>query len=165
MAKQISMTDEERADVIRNASKSYRASNKELTPYNPSASRPPEPEAVPEAVSEEMPEPEENLLPEEPEPDKSSIVQPQRETNKRKRGQSTASFKETFLVRNEIKTRQCVYISHRVHALIAKLVRTLVDAGNEITVGGYIDTVLDEHMQLHKDEINELYRQQRGDLL
>jgi hypothetical protein len=160
------MTDEERADVIRNASKSYRASNKELTPYNPSASRTPEP--VPEPVPEEIPEQKEELLPEEPEPEKPSVVQSQREvreTNKRKRGQSPASFKETFLVRNEIKTRQCVYISHRVHALIAKLVRTLVDAGNEITVGGYIDTVLDEHMQLHKDEINELYRQQRGDLL
>lgn len=96
------------------------------------------------------------------------VIQPPQETkesSRRKRGQQSAGFKETFLKRNEIKTRQCVYISHRVHSLIAKLVRTLVDTGNDITVGGYIDTVLEEHLNVNKEEINELYRQQRGDLL
>ena len=47
--------------------------------------------------------------------------------SRRKRGQQSAGFKETFLKRNEIKTRQCVYISHRVHSLIVRLVRTLVE--------------------------------------
>jgi hypothetical protein len=87
-----------------------------------------------------------------------------KEPSKRKRGQS-AGYKETFLKRNEMKTRQCVYISHDVHAVIANLVRTLVSAGNEITVGGYIDTVLNEHLQAFKDEINELYRQPQDDLV
>lgn len=97
-----------------------------------------------------------------------SVIQSPQETKespRRKRGQQSAGFKETFLKRSEIKTRQCVYISHRVHSLIAKLVRTLVDTGNDITVGGYIDTVLEEHLNVNKEEINELYRQQRGDLL
>jgi len=102
-----------------------------------------------------------------------AVVEPEREPEavheakeqtRRKRGQS-ANYKETYLKRNEIKTRQCVYISYDVHALIAKLVRTLVDEGSDISVGGYIDTVLWEHLQLHKEEINELYRHQRGDLL
>lgn len=87
-----------------------------------------------------------------------------KEMPKRKRGQ-TADYKETFLRRNEMKTRQCVYISYDVHAVIAKLVRVLVSAGNDVTVGGYIDTVLYEHLQSHKEEINEAYRQQQGDLL
>ena len=87
-----------------------------------------------------------------------------KEPSKRKRGQSVG-YKETFLKRNEMKTRQCVYISYDVHAVIAKLVRVLVSAGNDITVGGYIDTVLAEHLQANKEEINEVYRQQQGDLL
>jgi len=79
----------------------------------------------------------------------------EKEAPKRKRNQGT-SYKETYVKRNEMKTRQCVYISHDVHAVIAKLVRALVDAGNDISVGGYIDTVLNEHLQLHKEEINEV---------
>ena len=76
-----------------------------------------------------------------------------------------AGYKETFLKRNKIKTRQCVYISFDAHTVITKLVRALVDAGNDISVGGYIDTVLNEHLQLHKEEINEIYRQRPDDLL
>ena len=85
--------------------------------------------------------------------------------SRRKRGQQSAGFKETFLKRNEIKTRQCVYISHRVHSLIVRLVRTLVESGNEVTLGGYIDIVLEEHLNQNKEEINQLYRQERGDLI
>lgn len=85
--------------------------------------------------------------------------------SRRKWGQQSAGFKETFLKRNEIKTRQCVYISHRVHSLIVRLVRTLVESGNEVTLGGYIDTVLEEHLNQNKEEINQLYRQERGDLI
>ena len=87
-----------------------------------------------------------------------------KETPKRKRSQSQG-YKETFLKRNDIKTRQCVYISYDVHAVIAKLVRALVDTGNDITLGGYIDTVLTEHLQANKEEINEIYRQRQNDLL
>jgi len=99
----------------------------------------------------------------EPEPE----AEPQREVrepSKRKR-QQAAGYKDTFLKRNEMKKRQCVYIGYETHALIAKLVRALVSAGNEISVGGYIDTVLTEHLQANRDEINEVYRQQQGDLL
>lgn len=87
-----------------------------------------------------------------------------KEHSRRKRNQAQG-YKETFLKRNEIKTRQCVYISYDVHAKIAKLVRALVDAGNDISVGGYIDTVLNEHLQTNKEEINEIYRRPPEDLL
>ncbi|WP_080904062.1 DUF3408 domain-containing protein [Parabacteroides sp. Marseille-P3160] len=105
------------------------------------------------------------IQPAEPALEDSPPEQPkEKETPKRKRG-GQAGYKETFLKRNEIKTRQCVYISFDVHAVITKLVRALVDAGNDISVGGYIDTVLNEHLQLHKEEINEVYRQRPDDLL
>ncbi|MDR2385005.1 MAG: DUF3408 domain-containing protein [Tannerella sp.] len=71
----------------------------------------------------------------------------------------------TFLKSKKIKMRQCVYISHDIHAVIAKLVRAMVSAGKDISIGSYIDTVLAEHLQANKEEINEMYRQQQGDLL
>lgn len=97
----------------------------------------------------------------EPLPEQTAEV---KETPRRKRSQAQG-YKETFLKRNEIKTRQCVYISYDVHAKIVKLVRALVDAGNDISVGGYIDTVLNEHLQANKEEINEIYRRPPEDLL
>ncbi|WP_432319140.1 DUF3408 domain-containing protein [Phocaeicola dorei] len=85
-----------------------------------------------------------------------------RETGKgKKRGLS--EYGEKFLKRNELKTRQCVYISGQIHAVISRLVHVIAD--KDITVGGYIDTVLAEHLERHKEEINELYRQKKEDLL
>lgn len=85
-----------------------------------------------------------------------------RETgNGKKRGLS--EYGEKFLKRNELKTRQCVYISGQIHAVISRLVHVIAD--KDITVGGYIDTVLAEHLERHKEEINELYRQKREDLI
>ena len=79
----------------------------------------------------------------------------------KKRGLS--EYGEKVLKRNELKTRQCVYISGQIHAVISRLVHVIAD--KDITVGGYIDTVLAEHLERHKEEINELYRQKREDLL
>lgn len=137
--------------VIEQAKKSNREQKPDPVP-------PPEPKVTPEEMVQPLPE-REILTAAESEP-----LREIKEPSKRRRGQ-VAGYKETFLKRNEMKTRQCVYISYDVHALIAKLVRALVSAGNDISVGGYIDTVLAEHLQANKDEINEMYRQQQGDLL
>ena len=72
-------------------------------------------------------------------------------------------YDATYLVRNEIKTRQCVYISREVHGKISKIVNVIADS--EITVGGYIDTVLMRHLEEHRDEINGLYRRERDNLI
>ena len=60
-----------------------------------------------------------------------------RESSRRKRQEEDYMM---FLRRNELKTRQCVYISRDVHSKILKIVNDI--AGREITVGGYVDTVL-----------------------
>ena len=81
-----------------------------------------------------------------PEP---SPVQPvtrekaQRESGRRKR--QDEDYNELFLRRNEIKTRQCVYISRDVHGKILRIVNDI--AGGEISVGGYVDTVLRQHLE------------------
>lgn len=93
-----------------------------------------------------------------------AFVQPQeqpKEPSRRKK--QNADYGSTFLQRNEIKTRQCVYISREVHNKISKIVNVIAD--KEITVGGYIDSVLAQHLEQHKEEINELYRRQREDLI
>jgi len=38
-------------------------------------------------------------------------------------------------------------------------------ANRDVTVGGYIDSVLLLHLETHKDEINELYKKERKDLI
>lgn len=61
-----------------------------------------------------------------------------RETGKgKKRGLS--EYGEKFLKRNELKTRQCVYISGQNHAVISRLVHIIAD--KDITVGGYIVSI------------------------
>ncbi|MDR2385097.1 MAG: DUF3408 domain-containing protein [Tannerella sp.] len=77
---------------------------------------------------------------------------------RRKRNQGNADYGSQFLGRNEFKTRQCVYISQRVHATISEIVRVISD--REITVGGYIDSILLEHLETHRDEITELYNRE-----
>ena len=64
-----------------------------------------------------------------------------RESSRRKRQEEDYMM---FLRRNELKTRQCVYISRDVHSKILKIVNDI--AGREITVGGYVDTVLRQHV-------------------
>ena len=85
----------------------------------------------------------------------------QREGNRRKKPEE--DYNAMFLRRNEIKTRQCVYISRDVHGKILKIVNDI--AGGEISVGGYVDTVLRQHLEQHKERINELYKKQREDLI
>lgn len=81
--------------------------------------------------------------------------------SRRRRG----SYDEVYLKRRELKTRQPVYISQEIHHSIIKLVHLLALAGKEISVGGYIDNVLAEHLRQHKDEIAELYRSGIDDIL
>lgn len=73
---------------------------------------------------------------------------------RRKKG--NINYGDIFFKRNEFKTRQCAYISRKNHKIISTVVRMLGD--KDITVGGYIDLILSEHLEQYKDEIIEAYR-------
>ena len=90
-----------------------------------------------------------------------STAESTKEGGRRKR--QNVDYTTTFLKRNEIKTRQCVYISREIHNQISRIVNVISD--KEITVGGYIDTVLACHLEQHKDEIKELYKKQLENLI
>ena len=109
------------------------------------------------------PAPEEESVPESEQPSAPSPAKekPLKDSGRRKRQED--DYTGLFLRRNEIKTRQCVYISRDVHSKILKIVNDI--AGREISVGGYVDTVLRQHLEQHKEKINELYRKQREDLI
>jgi hypothetical protein len=74
-----------------------------------------------------------------------------------------ASYEEQYLKPVEIDRRQCVYISKRNHGVLTSLIRSLSQKG--LTVGGYIDNVITEHLEKHKAEINHIYRRERNDLI
>ena len=66
-----------------------------------------------------------------------------------------AEYGEQYLQSRELKVRQCVYISRDTHETMVDIVKRIGQKG--LTIGVYIDTILKEHLQDHKDEINELY--------
>jgi hypothetical protein len=74
---------------------------------------------------------------------------------------SSESYDAAFLKRNEIKTRQCVYISREIHKRISRIVSVL--AKHELTVGGYIDLILEKHLEENQEEINGLLRKEIDD--
>ncbi|NDV57960.1 DUF3408 domain-containing protein [Bacteroides sp. 519] len=103
----------------------------------------------PEVTTEEKNE-EEPILPARQEiSDEQRTVKP---LSKRKQGEI---YESKFLQPRELKIRQCVYISRSVHETIADIVKRIGERG--LTVGVYIDTILQQHLQENKEEINALY--------
>lgn len=68
-----------------------------------------------------------------------------------------------YLVTREIQVRKCVYISRDIQQKIARIVGVLADG--DTTIGGYIDNVIEEHLNLYRDEINALYRERQSNLV
>ena len=89
-------------------------------------------------ISSDAPAEESTAVPEPSPMQAATREKAQREGNRRKKPEE--DYNAMFLRRNEIKTRQCVYISRDVHGKILKIVNDI--AGGEISVGGYVDTVL-----------------------
>ena len=82
-------------------------------------------------------------------------------TQRRCSKDSPVSYDAAFFKRNEIKTRQCVYISREIHKRISRIVSVL--AKHELTVGGYIDLILERHLEENQEEINGLLRKEIDD--
>ncbi|MDR3262131.1 MAG: DUF3408 domain-containing protein [Tannerella sp.] len=81
-----------------------------------------------------------------------------KESVKRRRSASDADYGSRFLQRNEFKTRQCVYVSQRIHTAISEIVQVISD--RDVTVGGYVDSILMEHLEMHREEITDLYNRE-----
>jgi len=75
----------------------------------------------------------------------------------------TLSYISLFLRKKELQTRQCVYISQKVHFTVCEILRVI--APKDVSIGGYIDEIILEHLKMHKEEINNLYKRERNDLI
>lgn len=146
--------------VIAQAKSSNREQKPDSIPQTDVPEKTVRPEPVPvEAISSPATEPSVELTAAE------SVQEvPVAAPRKRKRGQVEA-YDDVFLKRKELKTRQSVYISQEIHTSIARLVHVLALAGKEISVGGYIDNVLSEHLESHKEVIADMFRQQLDQFL
>lgn len=84
------------------------------------------------------------------------------------RAERTASNKTSnkryshFLKKKEISTRQCVYISREMHQKISHIVHLLA---TDMSIGSYVDNVLEAHINLYRDEINARLRNSKPELL
>ncbi|KAA6331378.1 hypothetical protein EZS27_020011 [termite gut metagenome] len=114
-------------------------------------------------TSKDTPKKEPSTEQEEPKPETMEPVGEKPKEPVKRRRSSNVDYSAQFLQKNEFKTRQCVYISQRIHATITAIVRVIAD--KDVTVGGYIDNVLLQHLETHRDEINELYKKERKDLI
>ncbi|MDD3910356.1 hypothetical protein SDC9_156559 [bioreactor metagenome] len=81
-------------------------------------------------------------------------------TTKGKSRRRKGSYDEVFLKNKDLKARQPVYISQEIHQEIKKVVHLLALSNQEISVGGYINNVLADHLEQHKEDIAELRRRQ-----
>lgn len=80
-----------------------------------------------------------------------------------RKGEKTGGYRSLYLQPRELKNRQCVYISQEIHETILAIVSRI--AVKSMTVGAFIDTVLRKHLEENKEEINNLYRRKRDDLI
>ncbi|MFR9592731.1 MAG: DUF3408 domain-containing protein [Rikenellaceae bacterium] len=78
---------------------------------------------------------------------------PPKPTTTQKRKKRGGSFDEMFLHRNETKLRQCAYVDKELYFKVAKIVNVVTD--KRVTIGAYLDSIIEQHLEEHKDEINE----------
>lgn len=140
MAKRIDTNGIDPDLVIKSAKPSYR--EKELTPYDPSASASsPEPEQPPE--TETLPVKEKET--------------PREETRRRKAKAELQDYVTLFLHEAAITARsgKTVYICQEHHDRIANILHVI--GKKEVSLFSYIYNVLEQHFATYQDEITELY--------
>jgi hypothetical protein len=79
---------------------------------------------------------------------------PEEKPAKRKRTQSM-DYESLFLLRNELRDRQGLYISRENYEILQTLVRAI--RNERLSVSGLVDNIISHHIELYGDEINRIY--------
>ena len=74
--------------------------------------------------------------------------------SKRKRSQ-TVDYETLFLSRNELRTRQGLYISRDHYKTLQTLVRAI--SNERLSVSGLVDNIVKHHIELYGDDINRIF--------
>lgn len=85
-----------------------------------------------------------------------TIEEKTRESPKKKRGQSI-DYEPVFLVRNELRNRQGLYIDKDNYEVLQTLVRSI--RSERLSVSGLVDNIIRHHIELYEDDINRIYEE------
>ena len=72
--------------------------------------------------------------------------------------QEKENYKVVFFQKRTVCNRQSVYISGEIQKRIKQIVGVI--AGKQISIGNFIDNVLEEHLNTHNDVLSALYREE-----
>ena len=72
--------------------------------------------------------------------------------------QEKENYKAVFFQKRTVCNRQSVYISGEIQKRIMQIVGVI--AGKQISIGNFIDNVLEEHLNTHNDVLSPLYREE-----
>lgn len=68
------------------------------------------------------------------------------------------SYKSAFLKKRSVCNRQSVYISGEIQKRITQIVGEIT--GKQVSIGNFIDNVLEEHLKKYNDVLSALYREE-----
>lgn len=70
-----------------------------------------------------------------------------------------SGYRFTFIEQSteQIRHRKSVYIEEELADIISRLVA--IKPGQKITIGAYISTVLEHHLESHREEIEHYYKE------
>jgi hypothetical protein len=91
----------------------------------------------------------ENLL------ETSDAPEPPEEKPVRRKRIQAVDYESLFLLRNELRNRQGLYISRENYEILQTLVRAI--RNERLSVSGLVDNIISRHIELYGDEINRIY--------
>lgn len=68
------------------------------------------------------------------------------------------SYKSVFLKKRSVCNRQSVYISGEIQKRIMQIVGVITN--KQVSIGSFIDNVLEKHLNKHNDVLSDLYREE-----
>lgn len=68
------------------------------------------------------------------------------------------NYKSVFLKKRSLYNRQSVYISGEIQKRIMQIVGVITN--KQVSIGSFIDNVLEEHLSTHNDVLSALYREE-----
>lgn len=72
--------------------------------------------------------------------------------------QKRADYKTVFLKKRTVSNRQSVYISGDIQNRIVQIVGVITS--KQVSLGNYIDNVLEHHLNAYNDILSALYREE-----
>ncbi len=74
-----------------------------------------------------------------------------------------SNYEKVFFQNITLSNRRSVYVSQTTHEKLNQIVSIL--GKGKVTVSGYVETIIQHHLEKHKDKINELYKNNIDHLL